>query len=571
MMNKEVADIFRQIADILEIKDENFFRVRAYRKAAQNIENLTEDLIVLVKEKRLDVPGVGVDLAGKIEELVTTGALKFFEELKKTIPPGLLEIMTIPGIGPKTTKLLFDKLKIDSVYKLEIAAREDKLSSLPGLKEKTQENILQGIELIKQRQGRILLSTALSVAQKILDALKKLKVVEEAVIAGSVRRRKETIHDIDILVTSTKPQMVTGVFTSLPIVKKILAKGETKSSVIVEGDIQVDLRVVGPESFGAALNYLTGSKAHNIRIRELAKKRGLKINEYGVFREEANRIVAGKTEHEVYKTVGLCYIEPELREDTGEIEAAADNALPQLVVLTDIKSDLHIHSRWSDGTLSIADMAKAAKAQGYKYMVVSDHSQSLKVAGGLTPKRLKEQIDEIKRLNRSFKDFRILCSAEVDIKSDGSLDFDDDILKELDVVLAAVHSGFKQAKEQLTGRITRAMQNKYINIIVHPFGRLINERPAYELDFEKILQAAYDTNTALEINCYPKRLDLDDIHVKRAKEKGVMLSLGTDSHAQEQLGFMELGVAVARRGWLEKKNLLNCLSSDEFLDKIRKK
>ncbi|MBU0633527.1 MAG: DNA polymerase/3'-5' exonuclease PolX [Candidatus Omnitrophica bacterium] len=571
MMNKEIADIFRQIADILEIKDENFFRVRAYRKAAQNIENLTEDLIVLVNEKRLDVPGVGVDLAGKIEELVTTGALKFFEELKKTIPPGLLEIMTIPGIGPKTTKLLFDKLKIDSVSKLEIAAREDKLSSLPGLKEKTQENILQGIELIKQRQGRILLSTALSVAQKILDALKKLKVVEEAVVAGSVRRRKETIHDIDILVTSTKPQTVTDVFTSLPIVKKILAKGDTKSSVIVEGDIQVDLRVVGPESFGAALNYLTGSKAHNIRIRELAKKKGLKINEYGVFREKTNRIVAGKTEHEVYKTVGLCYIEPELREDTGEIEAAADNALPQLVVLTDIKSDLHIHSRWSDGTLSIADMAKAAKAQGYKYMVVSDHSQSLKVAGGLTPKRLKEQIDEIKRLNRSFKDFRILCSAEVDIKSDGSLDFDDDILKELDVVLAAVHSGFKQAKEQLTGRITRAMQNKYVNIIVHPFGRLINERPAYELDFEKILQAACDTNTALEINCYPKRLDLDDIHVKRAKEKGAMLSLGTDSHAQEQLDFMELGVAVARRGWLEKKNLLNCLSSDEFLDKIRKK
>ncbi len=568
--NSEIAQVFKKIADILEINNENPFRIRAYRRAAQNVENLTEDLSVLVAQERLNVPGVGQDLAGKIKEMVNTGSLEYFEKIKKTIPAGLFEMMDIPGLGPKTVRSLYDKLKIDSIRKLERAARNHKIRGLFGFKEKTEENILRGIELIKQGRARMFLFTAMNIAEKIVGSLKKLKVVKNIAVAGSLRRREETVGDIDILVTSTHPEKVIAVFTSLADVEETLAKGPTKASIYTKGRVQVDLRVVSPDSFGAALCYFTGSKAHNIRIRDLAKKSGLKINEYGVFNERTDKKIAGKTEKDIYKALKLPFIAPEIRQDTGEIEAAKIHNLPRLVRPEDIKADLHVHSNWSDGAHPIEGIAKAAQAQGHRYMVISDHSQSLGIARGLTPLRLKKQIAEIKTLNKKFKNFRILCGAEVDIKSDGRLDFDNEMLKKLDVVLAAIHSGFKQSKEQLTQRLIKAMQNKYVNIIVHPFGRLISERAAYELDFEEILKVAKKTNTALEINCYFKRLDLDFKYVRRAKETGVLLAIGTDSHILEQLKMIELGVSVARRGWLQKKDLLNSLSCGEFLKRIRK-
>lgn len=570
MKNQQIAEVFKQIADILEIKGENFFRIRAYRRAAQNIENLTEDIDVLLKEKKLDIPGVGTDLSQKIQEMIDTGRLDYFDKIKKTIPSGLLEIMTIPGVGPKTTKLLYDNLSIDSVSKLERAAKKHKLRGVFGLKEKTEENILQGIELIKQGHSCILLSVAMAAAAEIMDKLKKLKLVKKINVAGSLRRKKQTIRDIDILISSTQEEKVIDEFCRLAPVKKILAKGQTKSAILTNNGIQVDLRVVKPDSFGAALVYFTGSKAHNIHIRELAKKRGLKINEYGVFLEKTGKKVAGKTEQDVYKALNLAFIEPEMREDTGEVEASQKHKLPRLVTLADIKADMHMHSNWSDGAYSIEDMAKTAQKRGYTYIVITDHSQSLGIAHGLSPERLKQQINEIRALNKKFKNFKIFSGAEVDIKSDGSLDFEDKLLERLDVVLAAVHTGFKQSKEQLTQRIVKAMQNKFVNIIVHPFGRLINERASYELDFEQIIKAAKDTNTALEINSYPKRLDLDDVHVRRAKQMRVMLAIGTDSHTIEQMNMMELGISVARRGWLEKKDVLNCLSQAEFLNRIKK-
>lgn len=570
MLNQEIAQIFRKISEILELKDENPFRIRAYLRAAQNIENLTEDIQVLVEGKRLKIPGIGQDLAGKIEEIVKTGKLEFYEKLKKTIPLGLLEILNIPGVGPKKAKLLYDKLGIDSVPKLETAAKNHKLREIFGLKEKTEENILQGIAFLKQAEERILLSTAMAVAGEIINQLKKLKEIKQIFAAGSLRRRKETIRDIDILATASSSRKIMDVFCSLPQANKVLAKGKTKSAILIKDGIQVDVRVVKPDSFGAAMCYFTGSKAHNIRIRDLAKRKGLKINEYGVFEEKTKRRIAGKEEKDIYQTLKLDYIEPELREDRGEIEAAQEHKLPKLVTPNDIKSDLHIHSKWSDGMLTIEEIAKFCQGLGYEYMVITDHSQSLGIARGLTPQSLSKQIEEIKSLDKKMKNFRILCGAEVDIKADGSLDFADDTLKKLDVVLAAIHSGFKQSQEQLTSRILKAMQNRFVNIIVHPFGRLIGERAAYELDFDKILKMAKKTNTALEINAYAKRLDLDDIHVRRVKELGVRLAIGTDSHTAEQLKMMSLGVFVARRSWLEKKDVLNCFSCDEFLMKIKK-
>ncbi|MCG2703001.1 MAG: DNA polymerase/3'-5' exonuclease PolX [Candidatus Omnitrophica bacterium] len=570
MNNKEIAEIFWAIADILEIKDENFFRIRAYRRAAQNIENIADDINVLAREQRLNIPGVGADLARKIKELVETGRLAYFETLSQSLPAGLLQIMTIPGVGPKTTKLLYEQLKIDSVDALEKAAKNHEIAGLFGLKEKTEENILKGIALIRQSHEKILLPEAMRIAGLIIADIKKVKEAKQISIAGSLRRQKETVRDIDILVGSNQPQKVTDAFMRSEVAAEVLARGATKSAIRTHEGIQVDMRVVAPDSFGAALVYFTGSKEHNIRIRELAKKKKLKINEYGVFEEEGGRCLAGRTEEDVYRILGLVYIEPELREDTREVEAAAAGKLPKLIKLKDVRGDLHVHSHWSDGTASIAAMAAAAQAKGYEYMVISDHSQWLGVAKGLTPGRLAQQKKEIEALNKKLKNFTILRGTEVDIKSDGTLDFADDVLSGLDIVLAAIHSGFKQSREQITERLVKAMQNPYVNIIVHPSGRLINERAAYDFDFEAVLNTAKKTNTALEVNCYPKRLDLDDRHVRKAKEAGVLIALGTDSHAPEQFNSMCLGVSVARRGWLEKKDVLNCLSCKELRKRIKK-
>ncbi len=568
MRNLEVADIFNKIADILELKGDNPFRVRAYQRAAQNIQDLSEEIEEISKREELEkLPGIGKDLALKIKEIIETGGLKHYEELKSEMPAGLLDLLAIPGLGPKTIKLLYESSKIDNIGQLEKMARDHKLQGLPGLQAKTEENILRGIELIRQRKERMPLGLALPLAEEIIDSLKKMAYVKRITPAGSLRRKKETIGDIDILVTSGEPEPVMDLFTRLPCAEKILAHGRTKSSIITREGIQVDLRVVSPDSFGAALCYFTGSKAHNIHIRDMAKSKGLKINEYGVFREKSGRKLAGKEEEDIYKTINFPLIPPELREDRGEIETALEGRLPRLVELSHIKGDLHIHSKWSDGYHSIEELARAAQSKGYEYIAVADHSKSLTVAGGLTEEELLKKIEEIHKLNKKLKNFRILTGAEVDIRSDGSLDYSDDILRRLDIVIAAIHTGFKQSKEVLTGRIVKAMRNSMVHIIAHPTGRLMGVRDAYELDMEEILKTARETNTALEINAYPERLDLNDINSRRAKEAGVKLAISTDAHHLVQLNTMSLGVSVARRTWLEKKDVLNTLPLEKLLRK----
>jgi len=570
MRNKEIAKLFRQIAQDLEVLEENPFRIRAYLKAAQSIESLSEDIAEVARKDHLEqIPGIGKDLAAKIKEILKTGRLKFLDQLKKRVPEGLTLLLSIPGLGPKTAKLLYDELKIKNIQQLEKAVRTHKISSLAGMKEKTEENISRGIALIKKAKERMLLAEATSLANEFIQKLKKLKEIKQIQPAGSLRRNKETVRDIDILVTSSKPDKVMNVFTNLDQIREVLASGPTKSSVLIEDDVQVDVRVVKPKSFGAALLYFTGSKEHNIKLRQLALKKGWKINEYGLFRK--NKWLAGKTEQEIYKKLKVSYIAPELREDTGEIEAATKGKLPKLVELKDIKGDLHLHSKWSDGILAIEDIAHVAREKGYSYIALTDHSQSLKVASGLSIERLKKQIDLIHKLNKKFKDFRILAGSEVDIKSDGSLDFPDKVLKELDIAIGAIHSGFKQSQEQLTTRITRAMENKYINIIAHPSGRLLGQREPYQLDMDAILEKAKATSTFIEISAFPNRLDLIDINCRRAKELGAKMIISTDAHSLEHLNFMSFGVSVARRGWLEKKDVVNTLPLSKFLKVLKQK
>ncbi len=570
MKNKEVAQIFREIAEILEIQGENPFRIRAYLKAAQSVESLTRDIAEIAKGDELEkIPGIGKDLAEKVKEIVKTGKLKFYEQLKDEIPEGLTVLMSVPGLGPKTARLLYDKLNIKNIKDLEKAAHAHKISTLPGIKEKTEENILRGIVLIKQTKERMPLAQALSIAEEFIQPLKKLKEVRQIEPAGSLRRRKETVRDIDILVTSSKPEKIMHVFTGLSQIKRVLALGPTKSSVLTKDGIQVDVRVVKPKSFGAALLYFTGSKQHNIRLRQLAAKEGLKINEYGLFRK--NKWLAGKSEGDIFSFFKLPYIAPELREERGEIEAGLQGRLPKIIDLKDIKGDLHVHSKWSDGTSSIKDIARAAKEKAYSYIAICDHSQSIKIAGGLSVEELKKQINLIRKLNKKFKGFRVLAGSEVDIKSDGSLDYQDEILKELDIVVAAVHTGFKQSQEQLTKRIIKAMENKYVNVIAHPTGRLLGQREPYALDMEKVLQKAEETNTFMEINSFPDRLDLTDINCRRAKELGVKMAISTDAHRLEQLDYMYLGVTVSRRGWLEKRDIANTLPLEKLLKALKRK
>ena len=569
MENLKAAQIFKDIANILQIKGDNPFKIRAYQRAAQNIESLTEGLEAFIKDDRLtDIPGIGKDISNKIKEFQETGKIKMFEDLKKSMPEGLLDLLNIPSVGPKTAKLLYEKIKIKSIPDLERAIKKGKLEGIFGIKEKTVENILKGIELLKKGRERMPLSTAMRVADEFAVSLKKLPEVKNISTAGSLRRQKETVRDIDILVISRQPEKIMNAFTSLPAVKEVLAKGETKSSVRTEDDIQVDCRVVEEKSFGAALIYFTGSKNFNIKIRQLAIKNGLKVNEYGVFKGE--RFVCGKTEEEVFKIIGMPYIEPELREDNGEIESALKSKLPKLIELKDIKGDLHAHSQWSDGSNTIAEMAEGAKKLGYSYIGITDHSQSLKIAGGLKPKDLKKKKLEIDAINKKINNFRILYGTEVDIDSDGKIDYKDEILKEFDLVVAAIHAGFKQPKEQLTKRIAKACQNKYVHIIAHPTGRLWGTRDAYDLNFDEVLKVAKETNTHLEINAFPLRSDLNDLNCRRAKEMGVRLAIGTDAHEIEQLRAMKFGIAVARRGWLSAEDVINTLEVEELLKTIRK-
>ncbi len=570
MKNQEIAKIFNDIADLLEIKGENPFRIRAYRRAALNLESFAENVAETPKEKLLQIPGIGQDLAAKVEEYVKTGKLRSYEDLKREVPEGLGVLLSVPSLGPKTAKLLSDKLKVKNLDDLERLAREHKLIGLPGIKEKTEENILKGVEMLKRGMERQPLGKVLPIADDMVEHLKKRAPVNKISIAGSIRRWKDTIKDIDILATAGDSRAVMSAFVHLPHVKDVLMQGPTKSSVIIHEGLQVDLRVVEEESFGAALAYFTGSKGHNIRLREMAVKAGLKINEYGIFREKDDKKMGGEKEEDVYRILGLPFIPPELREDTGEIEAAIEGRLPDLVTLDDIKGDLHVHTRRSDGSHDFHELIEEARKIGYAYMAITDHSKGLGIARGLSEERIIEEKREIEAINKRLRGFRLLAGVEVDIRSDGHLDFSDEILKQLDIVVASIHSGFRQTREQITRRMVSAMRNSYVSIIAHPSGRLLGERDPYDLDMQEVLKVAKETGTAIEINAYPLRLDLNDMHAKMAKEMGTKMVISTDTHVISQFKYMTYGVSIARRGWLEKSDVLNTMDYNTLAKALKR-
>jgi DNA polymerase (family 10) len=558
--NQEIARILYEIADMLDIKNEQF-TPRAYRWAARVIEELPENLEKIRKRGELTgLQGIGKNIANKIKEYLDTGEISLHEKLKTEIPQGVLDILAVPGMGPKKAGLLYREKGISNLDELERAARERRIRRLRGFGEKTEKNILKGIEMLKRTKGRMLMGEALPIAEEVMKSLEPR--VEMISAAGSLRRMKETVGDIDILAVSDNPKVVMDAFSNLPQVVDVVVKGKTKTTVYFEGDLQADLRVVESESFGAALQYFTGSKDHNIHLRSIAQKAGYKINEYGLF--EGDDKIGGETEEEIYAKLGMEYIVPELREDTGEIEAAQNGRIPVLISLEDIKGDLHVHTDWSDGGKSIEDIAKAAKALGREYIVIADHSQSLKIANGLSEEELELQMKEIKKVEKKMKDFKILSGIEADIRDNGELDLDDSVLKELDVVVGAIHSKFSMPERQMTERIVEAMRNENMDILAHPTGRLIGRRDSYELDIEEVLDEAAETRTALEINCFPDRLDLNGPHARMAKEAGAKIALGTDTHSTHNLRFMKFGVGMARRGWLEKEDVLNTMSPEEL-------
>ncbi|KPK34235.1 MAG: hypothetical protein AMK70_08075 [Nitrospira bacterium SG8_35_1] len=526
MRNQVIAKIFNEIADILEIKGDNPFRIRAYRRAAQNIDGLAKDVSEISEEDLRKIPGIGADLADKIQEYVKTGRLRLYDELMNEVPSGLVDLLSVPGIGPKTAGLLSEKLHIRDIDDLEKHAKDGTLKGLPGIQAKTVDNILKGIAMIKKHTGRFAIGRVLPIAEEIIAKLKEKSW-----------RWKDTIKDIDTLATSKDPRKVMDVFVHLPQVKEVLMKGPTKSSIITSEGIQVDLRVVSEDSFGAALAYFTGSKQHNIRLREMAAKRGLKINEYGIFDVKSEKKLGGKHEGDIYK----------------------------------ILDDLHVHSKYSDGSHDLQELIDAAKARDYKYLAITDHSKGLGIARGMSIDQVLEQNKKIKALNKKLKGFQLLSGTEMDIRSDGSLDYPDEILGRFDIVIASIHSGFRQSQGQITKRLVSAMQNPYVSIIAHPTGRIIGQRDAYGVDMEATLKAAAETGTAMEINAYPFRLDLNDIYIKKAKEMGVPVSINTDAHVTFQFDFMTYGIGTARRGWIAKKDVLNTLSYNALIKRLKSK
>lgn len=572
MRNFEIAFIFYDIADMLEIKGENFFKIRAYRRAAHSIENLTCEIEDLANQSRLkEIDGVGKALSEKIDEIIKTGTCNYYEELKKGIPRGLVDMLKIPGLGAKRIKVIYDSTGISSIAELKEAANAHKLRKLPGFGVKTELSILKGIEILKGHMDKVLLVTALSIAERIVTGLSGMREIEKIEICGSLRRKKEMVKDIDILVATQSPDVVIKDFLRFPGINQVLAKGSTKVSVMLNTGIQLDLRVVEPKSFYSALQHFTGSKEHNTKLRSMAIKMGFRLNEYGIFEKDGDGVFLPNSEEEFYGKLGMPYIIPELRENRGEIEAAMKGQLPDVIQLKDIRGDLHVHSNFSDGISSIEDIAKRGKTLGYEYIAITDHSKSLKIAGGLDEHRLKKQIKLIKDINKKIDGIQILTGIEVDILTDGTLDFDDSILKELDIVIASIHSGFKQDRQTLTKRIITACQNPYVDIIAHPTGRLLGRREAYDVDMDRVLEAAADTQTVLEINSSPDRLDLSDLMVKRAQDMGIKIAINTDSHNIETLTDMTYGIWVAQRGWLKKTNVINTFPLTKLFKILNKK
>lgn len=564
--NRELARILNRIADFLELKGELVYKINAYRKAARVIESLTEDIEDIYKEGRIyEIPGVGERIAKKIREFIETGTISKYEELKREFPEELVILLDVPNLGPKTLKLAYEKLGVKSLDDLKRVLEDGSLASLPGMGPKKIENIKRGLALYLKGSDRMLLGEALSLAEYVVESLKG--VCEKVSYAGSLRRMKETVGDIDILAVGDRRKVIDK-FASLDRVTEVLARGDTKASVLMD-DRQIDLRVVESDQWGSALQYFTGSKEHNVHLRELAKEKGFKINEYGVFRLSDGERVAGETEESVYGVLGLSYIPPELREDRGEIEAAMKGELPRLVDYGDIRGDLHVHSNWSDGSASLEELAEEAVRLGYSYLAVTDHSKSMKIAHGLDEERLLKQVEAVKELNRRFKGFRLLSGVEVDILPDGSLDISDEVLRELDWVVASVHSRFN---EDATERLIAAIRNPYVTCIGHPSGRIIFQREAYPVDWDRVFEAAAETGTALEINAHEDRLDLNDVLARKAvKEYGVKLAVGTDAHHPGQLWMMRLGVGVARRAWLTKDDVVNAWSYRKLKAFINKK
>jgi DNA polymerase (family 10) len=558
MKNSEIAKVFDDIADFLELKGENIFKIRAYQKVVRTIEHLPVEVEKLVAEDRLrEIPGVGEAITKKITELVTTGRLGYYEELRAQFPEGISTLLDIPGIGPKTAMLLSTELGIKTVDELEVAIIDGKVASLPRMGDKTAENILRHIQALRRKDQRIPIGQALPVVDEIIAQLSNLPGVKNLTPAGSLRRFRETVGDIDLMGTADDTEVVMKEFTTLPQVKEVLASGTTKASVVVSGEFQIDLRIVEHDSFGSALQYFTGSKQHNINLRERARRQGLSLSEYGITNISTNELEKFAIEESFYQRLGLQFIPPEIREGTDEIVRAEQGTLPKLVEPTDIKGDLHVHTNWSDGNNSIEEMARAAKSLGYKYLAITDHSAGRGIAHGLDTERLKQQIMEIKELNQKIRGMCILTGVEVDIRADGSLDIPDELLQELDIVIAAVHSSLGQNKEQMTKRILAAVENPNVDVLAHPTCRLLPDREAVAEDMEKVYEAAARTHTVLEINAMPSRLDLKDIHIYRARELGVMLAINTDAHSTEQLRFVRFGVGMARRGWCQATNILN--------------
>ncbi|MGZ5556104.1 MAG: DNA polymerase/3'-5' exonuclease PolX, partial [Candidatus Aminicenantales bacterium] len=543
------------------------FRVRAYRNAARTVAGLSRSVADLAaEEKGLDgIPGIGKDLADKIRTIVATKKLPVLEEMKKELPASLSTLMRVRGLGPKRIALLYKELRVASLEDLKRTAAEGKIRELPGFSEKTEQAILQGIgqtKVTERGPERFKRAVAEQIVTPLFEDLEKVNGVEKIAIAGSYRRSAETVGDVDILAAAEKSADIMDRFIHYDDVSKILAEGETKASVLLRGGLQVDLRVVPPESFGAALHYFTGSKAHNIAVRLMGVKRKLKVNEYGVFR--GKKMIAGRTEEEIYKLFGMPYIEPELREDRGELQAAAKGKLPHLVRLEDIRGDLHAHTKTTDGHFTAAEMAEAAKKLGYDYLAISDHSKRVTMAHGLDAKGLAKSIREIDKLNAKLKGITLLKSIECDILADGSLDLPDSILRELDLVLCSIHYNFNLTKEKQTARVLRAIDNPFVNIFCHPSGRLINERPAYEIDLEKVMREAVERGCYLELNAHPDRLDLDDVHCQMAKEMGLKIAISTDAHSLDDLALMRFGIGQARRGWLEPADVINTRSLAEL-------
>jgi DNA polymerase (family 10) len=555
--NASIAETLRHVADLLEIEGANPFRIRAYRRAALTIEDLPQSAAKMVAEGKtlVGLPGIGKDLAGKIAEIVKTGRLGALAEIEARTPTTLTALTTVPGLGPKRVHRLHEAFGIKTLKDLERAARTHKIRELRGFTAKTEEKILAEIERGKEREQRFKIATAEDFAETLCAYLQADPHIGRVIVAGSYRRRKDTVGDLDILVTCAKGQAAVDHFIAYDEVAKILAKGSTRATVLLRSGIQVDLRVVPAQSYGAALHYFTGSKSHNIAIRKLGQARGLKINEYGIFRD--GKRIGGRTEEEVFAAVKLPYIEPELREDRGEIRAAFAGKLPKLISLEDIRGDLHVHTKASDGKSSLREMVEAAKARGYEYVAITDHSKHATVARGLDEKRLSKQLDEIEKLSEELSNFRILKSSEVDILADGKLDLGDAMLKRLDVVVAAVHYKFELDARKQTERILRAMDNKYMSVLAHPSGRLLGEREAYPVDLERVIEGAKDRGVALELNAHPARLDLDDVHCKLAKELGAKLVISTDAHSTFGFDTMRFGIGQARRAWLERKDVLN--------------